>query len=70
MCDTYVKSSPTRKVRRRFQHKFQDVKVSHERTIHGIVNKLRHIRSSLDKKPELKLKILAEEKLDEIGARL
>jgi hypothetical protein len=40
MCNTYVKSDSTRKIRKRFWYKFHNVTVSH-RTVHRIVNKLR-----------------------------
>jgi transposase len=70
MYDAYVKSGSARKVRRRFRRKFQDVTVPHRETVHRIVNKVRETGSLLDRKPELKRRVLTEEKLDEIGARL
>lgn len=70
MYDAYVKSGSARKVRRRFRRKFQDVSVPHRETVHRIVNKVRATGSLLDRKPELKRRVLTEEKLDEIGARL
>jgi hypothetical protein len=66
-----VKSGCVRTVRRRFAHKFQDVTIPHRKTIHAIVNKVRQTGSLLDKKRTVsKRRVLTEEKLDEIGARL
>jgi hypothetical protein len=71
MYDTYVKSGCVRTVRRRFARKFQDVTIPHRKTIHAIVNKVRQTGSLLDKKRTVsKRRVLTEEKLDEIGARL
>jgi transposase len=71
MYDTYVKSGCIRTVRRRFAHKFQDVTIPHRKTIHAIVNKVRQTGSLLDRKRTVsKRRVLTEEKLDEIGARL
>jgi transposase len=70
MYDAYVKSGSTRKVKRRFRRKFQDVTVPHRKTIHRIVNKVRQTGSLMDRKPKHKRRVLTEEKLDEIGARL
>jgi hypothetical protein len=49
MYNTYVKIAFARRVRRRFQHKFQGVTVSNRRTSHTF-NKLRQTGSLLDKK--------------------
>lgn len=71
MYDAYVKSGCVRTVRRRFAHKFQDVTIPHRKTIHAIVNKVRQTGSLLDKKRTVsKRRVLTEEKLDEVGARL
>jgi hypothetical protein len=68
--DTYVKSGSARKVRRRFGRKFQDVTVPQRETVHRLMNKVRETESVLDRKTESKRRVLTEEKLDEIGARL
>jgi transposase len=71
MYDTYVKSGCIRTVRRRFARKFQVVTIPHRKTIHAIVNKVRQTGSLLNKKRAVsKRRVLTEEKLDEIGARL
>lgn len=71
MYDTYVKSGCVRTVRRRFAHKFKNVTIPHRKTIHAIVNKVRQTGSLLDKRRTVsKRRVLTEEKLDEIGARL
>jgi hypothetical protein len=45
-----MKNGSARKVRRRFQHKFQDATVPHKKTVHRIGNKCRQTRSLLNEK--------------------
>jgi hypothetical protein len=56
--------------RRTLRCKFQDVTPPHTEIISRIVNKQRHTLSSQTIKIESKRRVLIEEKLDEIGARL
>jgi Fe2+ transport system protein FeoA len=68
--DTYVKYGSAGKCRRKFQRKFHGERVPSRQTIHNLVNKLRTMGFLIDKKTEHKRRVLTEEKLDEIGARL
>lgn len=68
--DAYVRSGSPSKVRRRFGLKFRDVPVPSRETVHRTVNKVRETGSLQDRKPESKRRVLTEEKLDEIGAKL
>jgi hypothetical protein len=49
MYSTNVKIGCVRKVRRRMQHKFQDVAVPNRKTIPAVEHKLRQTKSLLDK---------------------
>jgi hypothetical protein len=46
------------------------MRVPSRQTIHHLVSKLRSMRISIDKKHKHERRVLAEEKLDDIGARL
>jgi response regulator of citrate/malate metabolism len=67
--NAYVKYGSTRKCRRKFPHKIRDERFPSRQRIHNLVNKLRtgHL---IDKKQKHKRRVLTEEKLDDIGARL
>jgi transposase len=68
--DAYVKYGSARKCWRKLGRKFRDEGVSSRQTIHGLVNKLRSTGLLIDKKQKHKRRVLAEEKLDDIRARL
>jgi transposase len=70
LCDTYMKYRSTRKCWRKFQHKFCEERVPSRQTVHNLVNKLRSTGLINDKKKIHKCRVLNEEKLDGIGARL
>jgi hypothetical protein len=67
MYDIYIKNG-SRKAKRGFQYKFQDVTVQHRRTIHRIVNK--DTATLVATKPESKHCVINEEKNNETGSRL
>jgi transposase len=64
--DTHVKYGFARKRRR----KFCEERVPSRQTIHNLVNKLRKTELVIDKKQKHKRRVLTEEKLDDMGARL
>jgi transposase len=68
--DSYVKYGSAGKYRRKFQRKFRDERVPSRQTVHNLVNKLRTTGLLIDKKRESKRRVLTEEKLYDIGARL
>jgi transposase len=68
--DTYVKYRSAGKCQRKFCHKFCGERVPSKKRIHNLVNKLRTTGFLIDKKTKHKRRVLTEEKLDEIGARL
>jgi hypothetical protein len=68
--DTHVKYRSASKCRRKFWRKFRDGKVSSTQTIRSLMNKLRTTGLLIDKKQKHKLRVLTEEKSDNIGARL
>jgi transposase len=68
--DTHVKYGFTGNCQRKFRRKFCDERVSSRQTIHNLVNKLRTTGLLIDKKTKHKRPVLAEEKLDDTGARL
>jgi transposase len=68
--DICVVYGPAGKCRRKFRRKFRDKRVPSRQTIHNLVNKLRTMGLSIDKKTKHKRRMLYEEKLDDIGARL
>jgi hypothetical protein len=57
-----------KKIRKRFQYKFQDVTVQHRETVCGIVNKLR--QGCYWTKFKLKCCVLTVEEVDEVSSRL
>jgi hypothetical protein len=67
---THVKYGSARKCRRKFWHKFRDERVPSRQTVHNLVNKLRTTGLVIDKKQKHTRRVLTEEKLDDIGARL
>jgi transposase len=68
--DTYVKYGSARKCRRKFRRKFHDERVRSRQTFHNLLNKHRSTGLLIDKKQKHKRRVLADEKLDDIGARL
>jgi hypothetical protein len=56
------------KCRQKFKCKFRDERVPSRQTIHHLVNKLAGLLT--DKKLKYKRRVLTEEKLDDVGARL
>jgi transposase len=68
--DAYVKCGSARKCRRKFRRKFRGETVPSRQTIHNLVNKLRSTGLLIDKKQKHKRRVLTEEKLDDMGARL
>jgi hypothetical protein len=68
--DSYVKCGSARRCRRKFCRKYPGNTVPSTRGIHKLIDKVRSTGSLLDKKPARKRRVLTEEKLDEIGARL
>lgn len=68
--DTYVKCNSARKCQRKFVRKFPGVRVPHRNTIQNLVNKVRTTGVITDLKPERTRRVLTEEKLDDIAARL
>jgi hypothetical protein len=70
MYDTYVKYGSAGKCRQKFRRKYRDGSVPSRQTIHNLVNKLRITELLIDKKTKRKRRVLTEEKLDDIGARL
>jgi transposase len=55
---------------RKFRRKFRGERVPSRQTIHNLVNKLRSTGLLIDKKQKHKRRVLTEEKLDDMGARL
>jgi hypothetical protein len=68
--DSYVKKKSYRSCKRRFCHRYPDVRIPASSTILRLVKKVRSSRSFLDKKYTRQNAVLTEEMLDEIGARL
>lgn len=68
--DAYVKCESARKCRRKFSRKFPGVRVPHRNTIQNLVNKVRTTGEVMDRKSERPRRVLTEEKLGEISARL
>jgi hypothetical protein len=58
------------KCRWKFQRRFHDERASSRQTTHNLVNKFRTIGLLIDKKQKHKHRVLSEENLDDIGARL
>ena len=70
MYDSYVITSSCREVVRRFQANYPGMRVLSREAIRLLVNKFRETRSILDKKRNVKRRVLTEQKLEEIGERL
>jgi hypothetical protein len=68
--DTCMKFGSARKYRRKFRCKFRDEIVPSRQRIHNVVNRLRSTGLLIDKTQKYKRRVLTEEKLDDIGARL
>jgi transposase len=65
-----VKYGSARKCWRKCRRKVRDERVPSTQTIHNLVNELRTTGLLIDKKQKHKRRVLAEDKLDSIGARL
>ena len=70
MYDSYVITSSWREVVRRFQANYPGVRVPSREAIRLLVNRFRETGSILDKKRNVKQRVLTEQKLEEIGERL
>ena len=70
MYDSYVITSSCREVVRQFQANYQGVRVPSREVVRLLVNKCRETGSILDKKRNVKRRVLTEQKLEEIGGRL
>ena len=70
MYDSHVITSSCRKVIRRFQANYPGVRVPSREAVRLLVNKFRETASILDKKRNVKRRVLTEQKLEEIGERL
>jgi transposase len=68
--DSYVKYGSDRKYLWKFRRKFHDEIIPSRQTIHNLVNQLRTTGLLIDKKQKHKRRVLSEEKLGTIGARL
>jgi transposase len=68
--DTYVKYGSAAKCRRKLRRNFCDERVPSRQAIHNLVNKLRITGLLIDKKQKHKRRVLTEEKLDDVRARL
>ena len=68
--DSYVITSSCREVIRRFQANYPGVRVPSREAVRLLVNKFRETGSILDKKRNVKLRVLTVQKLEEIGERL
>ena len=69
MCDSYV-TSFCREVVRRFKANYPGVRVPSTDSVRLLVNKFRETGSILDKKRNVKRRVLTEQKLEEIGEKL
>ena len=70
MYDSYVSTSSCREVVRQFQANYPGVRVPSIEAVRLLVNKFRKTGSILDKKINIKRRVLTEQKLEEIGERL
>jgi hypothetical protein len=64
--DTYIKFGSARKCRRKFHRKIRDERIPSRQSVHNFLNTLRTRRRLQTRN----VNISAEEKLDDIGARL
>ena len=69
MYDSYVITSTCREVVTRFQANYPGVRVPSREAVRLLVNKFKETGSVLDKKRNVKLRVLTEQKLEEIGDR-
>ena len=69
MYDSFVITSCCREVVRRFQANYPGVRVPSREAVRLLVNKFRETGSILDKKTNIKRRVLTEQKLEEIGER-
>ena len=68
MYDSYVVTSSCREVVRRFEANYPGVRVPSREAVHLLVNKFREMGSIiLDKKRNVKRRVLMEQKLEEIS---
>jgi hypothetical protein len=65
-----VKYRSARKCRRKCRRNFSNERIPRKQTINNLVNKMTTTGLSIDKKLNYKCRMLTEEKLDDIGARL
>ena len=70
MYDSYVSTSSCRECVRQFQANYPGVRVPSREAMRLLVNKFRETGSILDKKRNVKRRVLSEQKLEEIGERL
>ena len=70
MYDSYVITSSCREVVRRFQANYPGVRAPSREAVRLLVNKFREMGSILDKKRNVKRRVLMEQKLEEIRERL
>ena len=70
MYDSYVITSSCREVVRRFQAHYPGVRVPSREAVRLLVNKFRETGSILDRKRNVKRRVLTEQKLEEIGERI
>ena len=70
MYDSYVITSSCREVVRQFQANYPGVRVPSRETVRLLVNKFKETGSILDKKRNVKRRVLTEQKLEEIGEML
>jgi hypothetical protein len=68
--DSQVKCGSAGNRRRKFRRKFHDESVPSRQTIHNLMNKLKTTGLIIDKKQKNKRRVITEEKLNDIGARL
>jgi transposase len=67
---TCVEYGSARKCRRKFRRKLIDDRLPSRQTIHNLVNKLRTAGLLIDEKQKHKRRVLTEQKLDDVEARL
>ena len=70
MYDSYVITSSCREVVKRFQANYPGVRVPSREAVRLLGNKFRETGSILDKKRNVKRRVLTEQKLEEIRERL
>ena len=70
MYDSHVSTSSCREVVRRFQANYPGVRVPSREAVRLLVNNFRETGSILDKKRNVKRRMLTEQEIEEIGERL